>query len=173
MSQWVRLLDDMPTDPKWRVVSRRAGRPLPEVLSVFVFMMTNAGANANERGRMLNWSDEDVGAALDMDAEHVASIREAMQGKTLEGDRLSGWDRIKGPAECLRPSGGQWSEIRSYVFERDDYTCAYCGLRGVKLECDHVVPVSRGGSNHTDNLVTSCFRCNRDKGTKLLSEWRP
>jgi len=93
MSQWVRLWDDMPTDPKWRVVSRRAGRPLPEVLSVFVFMMTNAGANATERGRMINWSDEDVAAALDMEAEHVSAIREAMQGKTLEGDCLRGWER--------------------------------------------------------------------------------
>jgi hypothetical protein len=93
MSQWVRLWDDMPTDPKWRVVARRSGRQLPEVLAVFVFMMTNAGANATERGRMTNWSDEDVGAALDMDAEHVTSIREAMQGKTLDGDKLSGWDR--------------------------------------------------------------------------------
>ncbi len=51
MSQWVRLWDDMPTDPKWRVIARRSGRPLSEVISVFVFMMTNAGANATERGR--------------------------------------------------------------------------------------------------------------------------
>lgn len=93
MSQWVRLWDDMPTDPKWRVVARRSGRPLSEVLAVFVFMMTNAGANATERGRLLNWSDEDVGAALDIDAEHVEAIRSAMQGKTLDGDCLSGWER--------------------------------------------------------------------------------
>ncbi|HEY8214692.1 MAG TPA: hypothetical protein VIG36_11250 [Methylocystis sp.] len=93
MSHWVRLWDDMPTDPKWRVIARRSGRPLPEVLSVFVFMMANAGANATERGELSNWSDEDVGAALDIDGEHVAAIREAMQGKTLDGDKLSGWER--------------------------------------------------------------------------------
>lgn len=92
MSHWVRLWSDMPTDPKWRVIARRAGRPLSEVIAVFVFMMTNAGANATERGELSNWSDEDVAAALDTEAEHVAAIREAMQGKTLDGDRLSGWD---------------------------------------------------------------------------------
>lgn len=54
---------------------------------------------------------------------------------------------------------------------RDDYTCAYCGERGKKLECDHVIPVSRGGSNEKYNLVTSCFSCNRSKSDKLLSEW--
>ena len=93
MTNWVRLWEDMPTDPKWRVVARRSGRPLSEVLSVFVFMMTNAGANATERGRLQNWSDEDVGAAIDMDGEHVTAIREAMQGKTIDGDRLTGWER--------------------------------------------------------------------------------
>lgn len=89
---WVRLWTDMPTDPKWRVIARRAGRPLSEVIAVFVFMMTNAGANATERGELFNWSDEDVAAALDTEAEHVAVIREAMQGKTLDGDKLSGWE---------------------------------------------------------------------------------
>jgi hypothetical protein len=92
MSQWVRLWEDMPTDPKWRVIARRSGRPLPEVISVFTFMLINAGA-ASERGTLESWNDEDVGAALDIDGEHVAAIREAMQGKTLEGDHLSGWER--------------------------------------------------------------------------------
>ncbi len=92
MSHWVRLWSDMPTDPKWRVIARRAGRPLSEVIAVFVFMMTNAGANATERGELFNWQDDDVAAALDMDTDHVAAIREAMQGKTLDGDKLTGWD---------------------------------------------------------------------------------
>lgn len=90
---WVRLWHDMPTDPKWRVVAKRSGRPLAEVLSVFVMMMTNAGANATERGTLCNWCDEDIAAALDMEPDHVAAIREAMQGKTLDGDRLSGWEK--------------------------------------------------------------------------------
>lgn len=90
---WVRLWVDMPTDPKFRVIAKKAGRPLSEVLSVFVFMMTNAGANANERGELSNWSDEDVAAALDVETQFVTSIREAMQGKTLDGERLRGWEK--------------------------------------------------------------------------------
>ncbi len=94
MSQWVRLWDDMPTDPKWRVVARRSGRSIAEVIAVFNFMLVNAGANATERnGTLANFDDEDVAAALDIDACHVTSIREAMQGKTLDGDRLTGWER--------------------------------------------------------------------------------
>ena len=82
--------------------------------------------------------------------------------------------QIAGFAKMIRgnrPKPGLWALLRSYVFERDDYTCQYCGKRGGNLECDHVMPVSRGGANHEDNLVTACLRCNRSKKDKTLDEW--
>jgi hypothetical protein len=90
---WVRLWQDMPTDPKWRVVAKRSGRPLSEVLAVFVHMLTNAGANATERGVLERWCHDDIAAALDMEPEHVEAIYDAMQGKTLQGDALTGWEK--------------------------------------------------------------------------------
>jgi len=96
MTYWVRLWCDMPTDPKWRVVAKKSGRPLTEVVAVFAMMLTNAGRdnpNASERGVLQNWSDEDVAAALDMETPSVTAIREAMQGKTLEGNKLTGWEK--------------------------------------------------------------------------------
>lgn len=92
MTSWLRLWHDMPTDPKFRVIARKAGRPLTEVLSVFVLMMTNASAS-DARGELCGWDDEDAAAALDIDPEHVKAIRSAMQGKVLDGDNLSGWER--------------------------------------------------------------------------------
>jgi 5-methylcytosine-specific restriction endonuclease McrA len=65
----------------------------------------------------------------------------------------------------------EWAKLRKAVFERDNYTCRYCGARGVRLECDHVIPISRGGSNDMDNLATACLPCNRSKRDKMLSEW--
>lgn len=73
--------------------------------------------------------------------------------------------------ECIRPAANIWREIRSAIFKRDDYRCTYCGERGGKLECDHVMPVSRGGGHEESNLVTACFSCNRSKRDKLPSEW--
>ena len=93
MTDWVRLWHDMPTDPKWRVIARKSGQPLPAVIAVFTMMMCNASSNAEERGALIGWDDEDVGAALDMDASDVLAIRTAMQSKVLDGDHLSGWDR--------------------------------------------------------------------------------
>lgn len=72
----------------------------------------------------------------------------------------------------LRDRGGAvWAKLRSAIFARDDFTCGYCGKRGGKLECDHIHPRSKGGSDHPSNLVTACFSCNRSKRDKLLTEW--
>lgn len=74
--------------------------------------------------------------------------------------------------EPERPLAHVWRAIRSRIFQRDDYTCQYCGERGKKLECDHVIPVSRGVVHSDNNLVTACFACNRSKRDKLVGEWR-
>jgi hypothetical protein len=61
---------------------------------------------------------------------------------------------------------------RFEVFKRDEFTCKYCGRRSpeVILECDHIVPVSVGGSDDPINLTTSCWDCNRGKaGVPLAS----
>lgn len=75
--------------------------------------------------------------------------------------------------EKMRPHQAAWSKIRSRIFDRDDYTCTYCGERGGSLECDHVIPVSRGGGHADSNLTTSCRKCNRSKRDRPLSEWSP
>lgn len=72
----------------------------------------------------------------------------------------------------LEIESGEWERIRSFVYLRDDFTCRYCGVRGTKLECDHIIPLSRGGKTEPRNLATTCRCCNRSKGAKLLSEWR-
>lgn len=61
--------------------------------------------------------------------------------------------------------------VRFEVFKRDGFTCQYCGATPPKvvLEVDHVDPVAAGGTNDMDNLVTSCFPCNRGKSDVLLS----
>lgn len=59
---------------------------------------------------------------------------------------------------------------RFEVFERDNFTCQYCGktpeTEGVILEVDHIVSIKDGGENNLENLVTSCWECNIGKGAK-------
>jgi hypothetical protein len=39
-------------------------------------------------------------------------------------------------------SSSQYKQWRKAVFERDNYTCKLCGIRGGKLEADHIKPFS-------------------------------
>lgn len=89
--------------------------------------------------------------------------------KRIEQDLRSAERIVNG--DNKRPSAEVWAKIRAAVFERDNYICQYCGRRGVRLECDHVYPVSRGGSHDMINLVTACFNCNRSKRDKTVEEW--
>lgn len=91
--EWCRLWHDMPSDPKFRAVAKRSGRPTAEVLALFTAMLTNASGNEDERGTLRNWSHEDMGVALDIEPEHAEAIFNAMQGKLLDGHRLTGWER--------------------------------------------------------------------------------
>lgn len=54
------------------------------------------------------------------------------------------------------------------LFARDAYLCLYCGrdFHRPHLTRDHVMPVSRGGRDIWENVVSACFQCNSRKGNR-------
>jgi hypothetical protein len=52
------------------------------------------------------------------------------------------------------------------VWERDGGACVYCDCTE-KLHIDHLIPVSKGGSNHASNLQLLCAECNLSKGARI------
>ncbi len=64
-----------------------------------------------------------------------------------------------------------WSDFM-HIAARFGYCCAYCGVKpGANLQPDHVIPVSKHGSNTVCNLLPSCRQCNGDKRDLLLDDW--
>jgi hypothetical protein len=66
------------------------------------------------------------------------------------------------------------SKLRQHIKERDDYTCKICGNSthqepNLLLEIDHIIPVSKGGCTEESNLQTLCWKCNRNKGSKIVN----
>jgi len=61
-------------------------------------------------------------------------------------------------------------KLRFKILQRDKFKCTYCGLSKdeVPLHIDHIVPVSKGGTNDEANLRTACQPCNIGKGIRLL-----
>ena len=65
--------------------------------------------------------------------------------------------------QAIRPG------VRFDILTRDHHRCVCCGRGaedGVKLEVDHIIPVSKGGTNQPKNLRTLCAECNRGKAAK-------
>jgi hypothetical protein len=60
---------------------------------------------------------------------------------------------------------------RALILVRDGRLCRYCGATDGPFHIDHVVPVSRGGSNNDDNLCVACAPCNLRKSAKVGREW--
>ena len=62
-------------------------------------------------------------------------------------------------------------EVREYLLEKWNRTCAYCGAKDVPLEVEHIVPKSRGGSSRVSNLALACVPCNRAKSNLDIREF--
>lgn len=58
-----------------------------------------------------------------------------------------------------------YSDIKSYIFERDNYSCAVCNTQKPvsQLCCHHVKFKSKGGTNQPNNLLTVCVNCHTPK----------
>ena len=57
------------------------------------------------------------------------------------------------------------------VFQRDNYTCRYCGKTGIPLTVDHIILWELGGPTLEANLLTACRNCNGKRHSKPYDEW--
>ena len=64
--------------------------------------------------------------------------------------------------DCLRIP----DNVRVEVWRRDQGKCEKCGQREY-LEYDHVVPITKGGSNTARNIELLCQNCNRERGNRI------
>ena len=65
--------------------------------------------------------------------------------------------------------------LREKIKKRDKHTCQHCGNNlnqepNLLLEIDHIIPISKGGITSEENLQTLCWKCNRHKGSKIITE---
>jgi hypothetical protein len=115
-------------------------------------------------------SGKEVAFILRISDDEAANTKEAL---TVSGLIYGDWF-LSTKLEALpnRPGPHIWGPIRKRIFARDGNVCQYCGDEGEDMECDHVIPLSHGGSHDDSNLTTACQACNRLKGIKSISEWR-
>ena len=62
-------------------------------------------------------------------------------------------------------------ETRQYLLEKWLRKCAYCGVKDVPLQIEHIHPRAKGGTNSITNLTLSCQKCNIKKGTRDVKDF--
>lgn len=112
--------------------------------------------------------------------DNEAEIAQVLKEFFVQTD--DGWEnsRCNREIEVARRRAAAFAELRlrgyhahrEFVLDRDAHTCVYCGVSGVSLQLDHVIPRSRGGADTPDNLVACCKSCNSSKGARTPDEWR-
>ena len=82
-------------------------------------------------------------------------------------ERVKSWRRQARLAGAVGSFDGfEWrAQLKRY-----GNACAYCHQRGT-LQLEHVIPLSRGGTNRIANVVPACGPCNVEKGTLTAYEW--
>ena len=65
------------------------------------------------------------------------------------------------------------NQLKFKILKRDGYRCQMCGKTsddGVKLQVDHMTPLTLGGDNSEDNLWVLCSVCNSGKSMQTLHD---
>lgn len=91
---WLRWHHGSVTDPKWRVIASRCVTSVTvgHIVTVWAAMLENA-SQATPRGTLSGWDDEDIAVLFGYETGQVSAIRDAMQGKVLNGNVLIGWQK--------------------------------------------------------------------------------
>lgn len=72
----------------------------------------------------------------------------------------------------LNAPGKHTGEDICRMYQDQDGLCAYCEVSLLDTyEVDHMIPLSRNGTNDADNIALSCMPCNRSKGNKTAEEF--
>lgn len=109
---WLRLWHDMPNDPKWRTIARVSGQPIATVMAVYIHLLVSASRNVT-RGH-IDVTTEDLASALDVTEEVIDSILQTMQGRVLDGDLITGWEK----RQVLKEDNGNVSQTAKSPAER-------------------------------------------------------
>lgn len=120
---------------------------------------------ADQLGRQ--WAGIDLSAlAIKLVNERISEDRGALWG---------GPTALEAPPK--RTDLGKLPNYRTHkhqLYGQQEGICAGCKIHFPFkiMEVDHILPRSRGGNDHPENLQLLCPPCNRSKGNRTMSEWR-
>ena len=102
--------------------------------------------------------------------DRVSAFRAAWVAAHPEEARLSSVIRTNKRRAAQR-QGNLTAQEWQAILEEFDQCCAYCQVRNVPLQLEHMTPLSRGGHHTKANVVPACRSCNRRKSARTIFEF--
>ena len=120
----------------------------------------------NKAGTPIDWITREEAATLVVKDQVVWALGENAFEIRGGYNRLGKQSRLALPSILASDGSVKLKDFtpslnNSYLFRRDQYLCMYCGgeFDVDNLSRDHILPVSRAGSDSWTNVVTACKRC--------------
>ena len=98
---------------------------------------------------------------------HLSEEHKRKIGDAQRGDKASNWQGGITPLNKALRRTPEYKAWRQAVYERDDYICQFCGVRGGKLNADHILPFSKYPElrHELENGRTLCEPCHKTTDT--------
>ena len=122
------------------------------------FAEPHANRLASELSELMRWSSSDERQELYSQLRRLRAVF-LLPPSAEEID-------VRDEASCLPGRRQIPVRVKREVWNRDGAQCSRCGS-SMRLEYDHIIPVSRGGSSTARNIQLLCEECNRKKSNNL------
>lgn len=121
------------------------------------------------------WKQANIERSRELDRlsyhRHVEQRRESAKKRASQDPERNTKSRNMRAKRSLA-IGYHTTEEVDWLYDFQNGSCYYCGVRLVEYHVDHMLPLGRGGTNFAENLCCACPTCNMSKGAKTSLEYR-
>ena len=118
---------------------------------------------SNERAKTYNkkWAkankEKKAASSKRWDQENLEKTREHCRRRRISKSKADGSHTVQ-----------EWESLKETFF----YTCPACGRSNIELTRDHIIPLSKKGSDYIKNIQPLCRSCNSKKSINII-EYEP
>lgn len=114
---------------------------------------------------------DSVGCSYETAYKKLRNLEETglIDSRKVANTRIWG---LRETEEGQKRDSTDWQRKRREVLKRDEFTCQECGRAAeeIQLEVHHKQPVSQGGSDEPENLMSLCVDCHAKRHKKASDE---